>query len=218
MHLHGRLRHGALPHRVGGVAVRTALLLSGGIDSIALAYWKRPDLAITIDYGQAPAPAEIQAATEVCRTLHLAHDVLRIDCSSLGSGDLANRPALSVAPVPEWWPFRNQLLVTLAAAHGLGRGVGHLLLGTVSTDRAHVDGAPAFIEALSALLAMQEGGVTVSAPAVEMTSADLVRSSGIPFGLLAWAHSCHVGTLACGQCRGCAKHFTTTKELGLGPY
>jgi 7-cyano-7-deazaguanine synthase len=198
--------------------VRTGLLLSGGIDSIALAYWKRPAVAITIDYGQAPAAAEIQAATQVCEALDIEHDVLRVDCSSLGSGDLANTPSLPMAPVPEWWPFRNQLLVTIAAAHALRSDVRHLLLGTVAPDRAHADGTPLFVEALSALLAMQEGEITLEAPAIAMSSADLVRASGIPFGLLAWAHSCHVGTLACGRCRGCAKHFTTTRELDLGPY
>ena len=34
-----------------------ALLLSGGMDSIALAFWKRPEIAITIDYGQRAAEA-----------------------------------------------------------------------------------------------------------------------------------------------------------------
>jgi 7-cyano-7-deazaguanine synthase len=46
-----------------------AILLSGGIDSIALAYWQRPDIAITIDYGQAPAQAEINASTAVASAL-----------------------------------------------------------------------------------------------------------------------------------------------------
>lgn len=41
---------------------KTAILLSGGMDSIALAYWKRPEIAITIDYGQKPAAAEVVAS------------------------------------------------------------------------------------------------------------------------------------------------------------
>jgi len=36
-----------------------AILLSGGLDSIALAYWLRPQIAVTIDYGQRPARAVI---------------------------------------------------------------------------------------------------------------------------------------------------------------
>jgi len=180
--------------------VSTGLLLSGGIDSIAIAYWKRPSVAITVDYGHAPAAAEIESSEQVCRALEIRHDVLRVDCSSLGSGDLANAPALPLAPVPEWWPFRNQLLVTIAAAHALRLGVKRLLLGTVVSDRAHADGAPSFVDALSRLLQMQEGGLTLEAPAIAMSSAELVRTSGVPAGLLAWAHSCHVGPLACGQC------------------
>jgi 7-cyano-7-deazaguanine synthase len=32
--------------------------------------------------------------------------------------------------------------------------------------------------------------------------------------VLAWAHSCHTGVLACGRCRGCVKHYETWRELG----
>jgi 7-cyano-7-deazaguanine synthase len=125
---------------------------------------------------------------------------------------------LAVAPVPEWWPYRNQLLVSFAAARLLPRGVDTLLLGTVASDRQHADGSPQFVTALSQLMALQEGGMRVEAPAIEMTAAELVRSSGVPIEVLAWAHSCHVGDLACGRCRGCSKHFTTMLELGIGPY
>ena len=37
------------------------MLLSGGMDSIAVAYWRRPSLAITIDYGQVPAAGELRS-------------------------------------------------------------------------------------------------------------------------------------------------------------
>lgn len=46
-----------------------------------------------------------------------------------------------------------------------------------------------------------------------MTTAELVRHSGVPREILAWAHSCHTGNLACGQCRGCVKHYQVTKEI-----
>jgi 7-cyano-7-deazaguanine synthase len=216
--MYRRLRDRALSHGLDRLNVASAVLLSGGVDSIAIAFWKRPEVVFTLDYGQAPANAEIHAAEQVCSELGIRHEILRIDCSSLGSGDLANSPALSIAPVPEWWPFRNQLLVTLAAARAVACGVERLLLGTVVTDRAHADGSPLFVSALSSLMNMQEGGIVVEAPAIELSSAELVRTSDVPVGLLAWAHSCHVGNLACGRCRGCAKHFTTMRELGFDPY
>jgi 7-cyano-7-deazaguanine synthase len=200
---------------IGGKRMNEALLLSGGLDSTALAFWKRPALAITLDYGQQPADAEIEASKAVCAAIKVKHVVLRVDCSELGSGTLAGIPAHAAAPAPEWWPYRNQLLVTLAAATAFQAQADRLLIGTLRTDGFHADGTQKFIEAMSAVLAMQEGGLQLSAPAIDMTSAELVRKSGIPRSILAWAHSCHVGNYACGRCRGCAKHQATLTELGL---
>jgi 7-cyano-7-deazaguanine synthase len=194
-----------------------ALLLSGGMDSIAVAFWKRPDFAITVDYGQQAAQAEISAAAQVAKELDINHEILRIDCRAIGSGDLAGADASEIAPVPEWWPFRNQLLVTFAAARGIGLGVTEIMTGSVASDGSHADGRSGFYEAMDAVTAFQEGGIRVSAPALDMTTAELVRMSGVPHEILAWAHSCHTGNLACGQCRGCVKHYQVTKEVyGVG--
>lgn len=195
-----------------------ALLLSGGMDSIALAYWKRPDVAFTVDYGQAAASAEVAAAAQVCAELGICHDIVRVDCSSLGSGDMASSQALAVAPVPEWWPYRNQLLLTLAGMRAISMGVQVLMVGSVASDGSHADGRPGFYDAINQLMAFQEGHIRVEAPALRMTTAELVCESGIPQSLLAWAHSCHVGSLACGGCRGCVKHYEVTQELYGDPY
>lgn len=192
-----------------------ALLLSGGMDSIALAFQGRPELAITIDYGQAPARGEIRAATAVASELNIEHHVLRTDCSAIGSGDLANRPAAVVAPNSEWWPFRNQLLVTLAAAHCLGLGLHELWIATVSTDCIHQDGTRQFVSLMSDLLQAQEGGLTLEAPAIEQTTEELIVSSGVPLELLAHAHSCHVAPLACGTCNGCGKYARIREIIGM---
>jgi 7-cyano-7-deazaguanine synthase len=195
-----------------------AILLSGGMDSIALAYWKRPELAFTADYGQAAAPAEIAAARQVCDDLGIGHDVVRVDCSALGSGDMANTKSLAIAPVPEWWPFRNQLLLTLAGMRCISLGVQTLMIGSVKSDGVHADGRPEFYEAIDALMAQQEGTLRVEAPALGMTTVELIEKSEVPRSILAWAHSCHVGPLACGACRGCVKHYEVTKQLYGDPY
>lgn len=198
--------------------MKTALLLSGGMDSTALAWWLRPDYGVTVDYGQLPAEAEIRAASEVCREAGIEHIVIRADLRALGSGDMAGTKEIEAAPVPEWWPFRNQMLVTLAAMRLLPLGVGKLLIGCLSTDGAHADGRPDFIAATDALLALQEGGMRLKAPAVKLTAAELIRQSGVPREVLAWSHSCHVSNFSCGHCRGCQKHYVTLKELGDVPY
>jgi 7-cyano-7-deazaguanine synthase len=188
------------------------------MDSIAVAYWRRPQAAITIDYGQRPAAAEIRAAAAVSEALGLEHHIVQADLSALGSGQMAGSAALAVAPVPEWWPFRNQMLITLAAMKGVTIGVERLLVGTLRTDEVHGDGRPAFIEAMDVVLRLQEGAMTVEAPAIALTAVELIRASGAPIELLAWAHSCHVGEYACGLCRGCRKHYETLAQLGVDPY
>jgi 7-cyano-7-deazaguanine synthase len=196
----------------------SALLLSGGIDSVAIAYWKRPEFAITIDYGQRPAAAEMRAAAAVANALGIEHLKVTIPAAELGSGDLAGLPPLPMASKPEWWPFRNQLLVTAAAAKALPLGARRLLIGTLATDAHHSDGSPDFVRRLGELLSIQEGGMTLEAPAIGMNAVDLVRTSGIPHELLAWSHSCHMSDFACGGCGGCRKHYRTMAEIGEFPY
>lgn len=195
-----------------------ALLLSGGMDSISIAWWKRPSVAIFVNYGQCPAQAEEAASKSAAKAIGLTHKSIQVDCSSLGSGDLAGRPPVNIAPVREWWPFRNQLILTIAGAAAIQLGETELMIGALRTDGEHADGRPEFVERISGLMEMQEGGLRVTAPAIELSAVELVRSSGIPQSVLGWAHSCHIGNLACGQCRGCIKHYKTWKELGWDPH
>jgi 7-cyano-7-deazaguanine synthase len=193
--------------------VTAALLLSGGMDSLCVAWWQRPALAITIDYGQLPAAAEIDAASAICEELRIQHSVVRVNCRSLGSGDMAGQEASVHAPASDWWPYRNQLLITLAGMRALATGAGELLLGTVSTDESHRDGSPEFVQSMSQLMREQEGSLVVRAPAIHLSTIELVRVSEVPMSILAWAHSCHRSDVPCGACRGCNKYFETLGEL-----
>jgi len=198
--------------------MKRAVLLSGGMDSYALTYQEKPDYAITIDYGQKAASAEIQSANILCKELSISHHVVSVDLSSLGSGDLSSHPAINLAPASDWWPFRNQMLITVAGMFAVNYDITQLIIGCVSSDANHVDGREEFIAAMSQLLGIQEGRLNLIAPAILITSDELIRNSGIPNDLLAWAHSCHVGNLACGHCRGCVKHRNITYALGMAAY
>lgn len=189
------------------------LLLSGGLESSALAAWLRPSLVLTIDYGQLPARGEIWAATSICRELDLEHHTLRVDSSAIGSGLLSGKASNDHAPIPEWWPFRNQLLITLAGAWGISRGATEILIGSVSDDGRHADGRAEFFDAADQLMALQEGGVRVRAPAVDMSSAQLIDRSEVSDAVLGWTHSCHVSNIACGSCPGCEKRRSVLYEL-----
>lgn len=194
--------------------MKTGLLLSGGMDSLTLAWWKRPNIAFTLNYGQLAANAEINASRTICSQLEIPHHVIEIDCRNLGSGDMAGTQANNLAPASDWWPYRNQMLVTLTAMKAISFGVTHLWLGTVKSDGFHKDGSPEFVDAISHLLSLQEGNMIVEAPAIKLSTVELIRLSGVPADLLAWAHSCHKSDVACGNCRGCNKYMKVFQELG----
>lgn len=196
--------------------MKTALLLSGGMDSLAIAWWKRPDVAITIDYGQKAAEAEIRASTAVCSALGITHHVLQIDCSALGSGDMVLAEPNSSAPASDWWPYRNQMLITFAAMKCISLGVKKLFIGTVLSDGSHIDGTAEFVRQIDQLLQLQEGGLQVEAPAISLSTVDLIRRAQLPTGMLAWAHSCHKANTPCWNCRGCNKYWETYDAIGLG--
>lgn len=198
--------------------MKVALLMSGGIDSVALAWWQKPDIAYTIDYGQKSSRGEIRAATAVCSALSIPHRVIAVDCNSLGSGDLAGSVPSPFAPVSEWWPFRNQLLITIAGMAAIQDEVDTIFLGTVRTDSIHRDGSLQFFNNVSRLMKDQEGSINVEAPAINMTSVELIKKTGIDPSILSWAHSCHTSEFACGICRGCNKHRAVMTEMGYGSY
>jgi len=191
----------------------TGILLSGGMDSLSIAWWKRPHIAITINYGQLPAEAEIAAAAAVCSRLKIQHHIVHVDCSALGTGDMAGRQASSHSTASDWWPYRNQMLLTFAAMKAISLDVRILYIGTVRSDSFHLDGSSEFVAAIDRLISMQEGGLHVEAPAIGLSTTELVRIAGVPDNLLAWAHSCHRANVACGNCRGCNKYFDVLNEL-----
>lgn len=189
------------------------LLFSGGLDSSALAAWLKPDIALTIDYGQRAARGEMAAAAAISDRLGICHTTLSVDLSALGRGDMSSHEASELGGASEWWPYRNQMLITLAAMRFVADGLKEVIIGCVSTD-VHADGKAPFLRAVDRVLAVQEGAVRVVAPARQMHPLRLMRLSGFPLDLLGLTFSCHVADIPCGQCRGCAKHRETQAKLG----
>lgn len=185
------------------------------MDSLAIAWWKRPELAITLDYGQKAAEAEKLASAQVCKELGIRHEIVSVDCRSLGSGDMAGTPPDAAAQTSDWWPYRNQLLITLASMQAISRGMRTLYIGTVRSDgESHLDGTLEFVQKMDELMTYQEGHLRVVAPAIALSTVELIRLVAVPPGLLAWSHSCHKTNIACGNCRGCNKYIETYRELG----
>lgn len=191
------------------------LLLSGGIDSTAVCYWKRPAVALTVNYGQLPFEGEALAAKRVCSTLGIEHFVINTPVRNLGAGDLAGEPPLNISPETEWWPFRNQFLITLGAMLAIKKGLAEVLIGAVRTDDFFIDSSASFIQAVSNLLTMQEGNLQLSAPAAGLSTVELIKHTQLPLDVLCLTHSCHVSEDPCGKCWGCLKHIEVLGELDL---
>jgi 7-cyano-7-deazaguanine synthase len=105
--------------------------------------------------------------------------------------------------------------VTLAAAWALPRGYKEILIGSVAPDgERHKDGTTVFYNRLHELIEYQEGHLRVTAPAIGMTTVELIDVSGVDDATLGYAHSCHVAPYPCGMCPGCRKHHDVIAESG----
>jgi 7-cyano-7-deazaguanine synthase len=195
--------------------VSRVLLLSGGLDSTSIAAWQRPEHCLGIDYGQRAAAAEKRAAEAVASHLGLDFSHLSVDAAAIGGGLMARKNYRLEGRTPEWWPFRNQLLITVAAAWAVVRQIDEVLIGSVSGDGdRHADGRREFYDAMTTVLRLQEGSISVSAPAIELTTATLIEVSGVDDTTLGWTHSCHVADLPCRRCPGCLKRAEVLEEAG----
>jgi 7-cyano-7-deazaguanine synthase len=182
-----------------------ALLLSGGIESTCLAYWKRPDLCITIDYGQVCATTEIEISSAICERLNLDHKIIKASAGS--KFGLLGRKKPANPEKPEYWPYRNQFLATVAAMAVQEKGIREIWFGAVRSDKKFLDGTAAFYKKLDALISMQEGNIRIKAPAIALSTEELIVLSRSPRAILGATFSCHRSSLPCGDCPGCWKQF-----------
>jgi 7-cyano-7-deazaguanine synthase len=196
-------------------SIKKGVLLSGGIDSICLTYGIKPEIAYTIDYGQTVAEREIYVSKYICKELNIEHKIIKVDCKSLGSGTLANSENLSFSPSEEWWPYRNQLIITLSLMQGIKDEIKELHLATVKSDEFHKDGTKQFYEYINKLVSFQEGEILVKCETNDFYSHELVNKYNVPLKLLSIAHSCHVSNIACGKCSGCIKQMKVRYELNI---
>ncbi|MGE9311081.1 7-cyano-7-deazaguanine synthase [Niabella sp. CJ426] len=195
--------------------MRKAVLLSGGIDSICLTYGIKPDIAYTIDYGQIVAEREVYVSKFICEELKIQHSVIRVDCRSLGTGTLINSDNLKISPSEEWWPFRNQLLITLACMQGVKDEINELYLASVKSDNFHKDGTLKFYDLMNKAVLYQEGAINIFCPTLSSYSHELAYKYDVPTELLTIAHSCHISNVACGKCSGCIKQLRVRHELDI---
>ena len=202
------------------------VLLSGGIDSAtAFAMTRaagRRCHALSFRYGQRHA-IEIEAAARVARALGaVRHDVLTLDLRAIGGSALTADIAVpkgrddaeigSGIPIT-YVPARNTIFMGYAIALAEVRNASEIVVGVNVLDSSgYPDCRPEWLAAVQevARLGTKTGvecrPVTIRAPLIKMSKAEIIRAGvklGIDYGL---THSCYdraPSGAACGACDSC---------------
>jgi 7-cyano-7-deazaguanine synthase len=201
---------------------RSVVLLSGGLDSTtALAVVReRGDECHTLafDYGQRHR-AELAAARRISAVLGAAsHRELRLPIGELGGSALTDMsiavPERGGAGIPVTYvPARNTVFLSLALALAEVLDASRIVIGVNAIDfSGYPDCRPEFIAAFENLARLAtkrgvEGGeLTIDAPLVMLSKADIVRRGtalGLDYSLTVSCYQADDEGRACGRCDSC---------------
>ncbi len=198
--------------------MKALLVYSGGLDSTTLLYEYKDSiaLAVTFDYGSKHNAREIACAKENCKRLGIKHLVIPLGfIGQYFKSDLL----LSGGEIPEGnyaeenmkstvVPFRNGIMLSVAAGLAESYGLDTVLLANHSGDHAiYPDCRPAFVEAMDA--AVRAGtyeGIRVVSPYCDITKRDIAfrgKAIGLDYSL---TYSCYKGgEKHCGKCGTCTE-------------
>lgn len=201
---------------------RAVVLVSGGLDSATTLAVAREEgyecCALSVAYGQRHG-AELEAAKRVAADLGaVEHRVVEIPIGQFGGSALTD----AAIEVPEhggegipvtYVPARNTVLLSLALGWAEVLGASAIFIGVNSIDYSgYPDCRPEFIEAFNRLAALatkrtvEGAAITVRAPLIEMTKAEIVRRGtelGVDFATTVSCYRADAEGRACGRCDAC---------------
>lgn len=213
------------------------MLLSGGLDSavtLAIARSKGLDCyCLSFDYGQRHR-FELSAAANVASALGAQeHKTLQLDLRAFGGSALTadievpkGRDAEAMADIPiTYVPARNLVFLSLAVGYAEVTGAGSVHIGVNALDYSgYPDCRPEFVSsfqrtaALATRVGVEGEPITIQAPLIEMTKAEIVRAGAEHGADLGLTHSCydpdHDG-FACGACDSCVLRSNGFRDAGV---
>lgn len=204
------------------------IILSGGMDSVTMLYdyRERIAMAVTFNYGSKHNEKEIAFAQQHCRHLNIPHIVIPL---SFMQQYFKSSLLIGGENIPEGHytddnmkstvvPFRNGIMLAVAAGLAESNGLSHVMLANHSGDHAiYPDCRAAFVDAMSQAIANGTyDGITISAPYTNITKTDIARrgaSLGIDYSLT-W--SCYKGgDKHCGKCGTCVERREALRDAGI---
>jgi len=202
---------------------RAVILLSGGLDSATTLAIAKSDgfacYALSFRYGQRHS-AELDAARRVAKHLGATeHVILDIDLRQFGGSALTsdipvpkNRPLDDSIPVT-YVPARNTIFLSFALAWAEVLGAQAIFIGVNALDYSgYPDCRPEYVAAFQqmARLATKAGvegsSITIHAPLVQMTKAQIIRKGlelGVDFDMTLSCYDPAPDGTPCEHCDAC---------------
>jgi 7-cyano-7-deazaguanine synthase len=215
---------------------KAVVLLSGGLDSTTVLALAREKgfacSALSFNYGQRHVH-ELACADRVAKAYGaIDHQFVRVDLPWSGSAltgavDVPKGRTMSEMSrgIPSTYvPARNTIFLAYALSLAESIGAADIFAGMNALDYSgYPDCRPEFIESFqtTARLATKSGiegsAITLHAPLIRMTKAEIIREGfrlGVDYG---WTSSCYEPAhgLPCGKCDSCQLRAKGFAEAGL---
>lgn len=206
----------------------SAIIVSGGMDSITLLYEQRDRIAlgISFDYGSNHNAREIPFAELHCKRLGIKHITVRLDfmhqyfksslldgADAIPEGHYADDNMKSTVV-----PFRNGIMLSIAAGIAESQGLNNVFMANHGGDHTiYPDCRPEFVAAINEATRLGTyANVTVSAPYTNITKGDIARR-GAALGIdYSETWSCYKGEdKHCGKCGTCVERREALAEAGV---
>lgn len=206
----------------------SAIIVSGGMDSITLLYDHKDEIAlgISFDYGSNHNAREIPFAKMHCERLGIKHITINLDfmhqyfksslldgAEAIPEGHYADDNMKSTVV-----PFRNGIMLAIAIGIAESNNLDQVFIANHGGDHTiYPDCRPEFINAIdAAATAGTYNNVKVIAPYTKITKSDIARIGkrlGIDY---AETWSCYKGVeVHCGKCGTCVERKEALAEAGI---
>jgi 7-cyano-7-deazaguanine synthase len=186
--------------------------------------------ALSFDYGQRHA-VELEAARRVAAALGVAeHRVLAMPIGELGHSALTDPsiavPEFATTGIPVTYvPARNTIFLACALGYAEVVGAQHIYIGVNAVDYSgYPDCRPGFIRAFECLAnlatraAVEGRTVSIHAPLIELSKADIIRRGaalGVDYAGTVSCYQPDAEGRACGRCESCRLRRRGFEEAGI---
>ncbi len=207
---------------------KSLIVLSGGMDSVTLLHERAGDiaLAVTFDYGSNHNKKETEMAKANCKELGIEHVIIPLSfmhehfkssllegADAVPEGHYADENMKSTVV-----PFRNGIMLAIAAGMAESRGLGSVLIANHCGDHAiYPDCRAEFINAMSEAMANGTyANVSIDAPYTNISKTDIARIGkriGVDYSK---TYSCYKGgEKHCGKCGTCIERKEALHDAGI---